>query len=89
MLKRKKMDVTIKHQFPTNAEFNALFKSVGWGSREDSKIDSHRKSSVFSTCAYLGDQIVGMARVVATGHITLCLMLWLTRHITARASAHS
>lgn len=61
------MDVIIKHQFPTNAEFNALFESVGWGSREDSKIDSHRKSSVFSTCAYLGDQIVGMARVVGDG----------------------
>lgn len=61
------MDVIIKHQFPTNAEFNALFESVGWESREDSKIDTHRKSSVFSTCAYLGDQIVGMARVVGDG----------------------
>ena len=61
------MDVIIKHQFPTNAEFNKLFSAVGWGTREDLKIDGHRKASVFATCAYVGEQIVGMARVVGDG----------------------
>ncbi len=31
--------LTIKYKFPTNAEFNELFDSVGWGGRDDDKIN--------------------------------------------------
>ena len=61
------MSIIIKHLFPTNVEFNKLFSSVGWGVRDDKKIDAHRASSVFSVSIYDNDKIVGMARVVGDG----------------------
>lgn len=61
------MNLFVKHIFPSNAEFNQLFESVGWGTREETKINAHRQSSVFSVCVYDGETIVGMARVVGDG----------------------
>ena len=57
----------VKQIFPTNDEFNDLFCSVGWGKREDKKINLHRDNSCFSVCVFDGDKIVGMARVVGDG----------------------
>ena len=59
--------MNIKYQFPSNKEFNELFNSVGWGSREDSKIDKHRLNSDFAICIYEYNTIVAMARVVGDG----------------------
>lgn len=61
------MNYTIKHTFPSNEEFNSLFSSVGWGTRNEQKINNHRKASCFSVCVYLNKQIVGMARIVGDG----------------------
>lgn len=61
------MKIEIKRQFPTNQEFNELFLSVGWGTRADERIDMNREKSVFALCAYIENQIVGMARVVGDG----------------------
>ena len=57
----------IEQRFPSNNEFNELFLSVGWGTRDDKKIDAHRKNSCFSVCVVDEDKIVGMARVVGDG----------------------
>ena len=57
----------IEQKFPTNKQFNELFDSVGWGNREDDKINKHRDSSCFAVCVFDGDKIVGMARVVGDG----------------------
>lgn len=57
----------VEHKFPTNKEFNELFFSVGWGKREDKKINSHRENSCFSVCIFSDNKIVGMARVVGDG----------------------
>ena len=57
----------IKFQFPTNKEFNELFNSVGWGDRDDAKIDKHREMSVFTVSIFEDNKIVGMARVVGDG----------------------
>ena len=57
----------IKHRFPTNDEFNDLFSSVGWGFRDDKKVDLHREKSCFSVCVFDNEKIVGMARVVGDG----------------------
>ena len=57
----------VKRIFPTNEEFNDLFYSVGWGKREDKKINSHRDNSCFSVCVFDGYKIIGMARVVGDG----------------------
>ena len=61
------MNIHIEQKFPTNEEFNELFTSVGWGTREDSKIDEHRKMSIYSIWVYDNKSIVGMARVVGDG----------------------
>jgi len=61
------MDYKIKFHFPSNQEFNYLFNSVGWGVREDSKINKHRDSSVFAVCVYDKDCIIGMLRIVGDG----------------------
>lgn len=57
----------IKFQFPANKEFNELFNSVGWGDRDDAKIDKHREMSVFAVSIFEDNKIVGMARVVGDG----------------------
>lgn len=57
----------IKHSFPTNEEFNSLFSSVGWGIREDKKIDLHRLCSSYCVSVYIDEKICGMARVVGDG----------------------
>ena len=57
----------VEYNFPTNSEFNELFNSVGWGFRDDKKIDLHRKSSCFSICVFDDEKIIGMARVVGDG----------------------
>ena len=33
------MEFKIQKKFPTNEEFNELFDSVGWGNRDDEKIN--------------------------------------------------
>ena len=57
----------IVNKFPTNEEFNELFYSVGWGSRDDEKINKHREKSCFAVCVFEENKIVGMARVVGDG----------------------
>ncbi len=57
----------IKYKFPTNLEYNRLFKSVGWDFRTDDKINAIRENSIFTVCVYLKNKIVGMARVVGDG----------------------
>lgn len=57
----------IKYQFPSNREFNELFSSVSWGTREDSKINEHRLKSDFAVCIYDNEIIIGMARIVGDG----------------------
>ena len=57
----------IVHNFPTNEEFNELFCSVGWGTRDNKKINLHRMTTCFSVCVFDETKIVGMARVVGDG----------------------
>ncbi len=64
---RKTMNFRIEKKFPSNAEFNELFESVGWGGRDEDKINMHRQSNVFAVSIYDGDRIVGMVRVVGDG----------------------
>ncbi len=61
------MNLIVKRRFPSNKEFNELFSSVGWGTRDKKKINNHRKTSVFSLCIYNDKKTVGMLRVVGDG----------------------
>ena len=59
--------MVISNKFPTNQEFNELFSSVGWGIRDNDKINLHRQMSVYSVSVYDNDKIIAMARVVGDG----------------------
>ena len=61
------MNIIKKYTFPTNNEFNDLFYSVGWGHRDNNKIDYSRKHTTFAISIYDDSLIVGMARVVGDG----------------------
>ena len=61
------MNLRVEHSFPTNKQFNELFNSVGWGNRDDEKINNHRKSTVFAVSVFDQQNIVGIARVVGDG----------------------
>ena len=58
------MELKIKHNFPTNTEFNTLFESVGWGNRDDKKIEAHRKSSCFSLSIVISPYIIMVAQIL-------------------------
>ena len=59
--------LNVVYTFPSNQQFNELFCSVGWGDREDEKINTHRQSSCFAVCVFEEEKIIGMARVVGDG----------------------
>lgn len=59
--------LNVVYNFPSNQQFNELFCSVGWGDREDEKINTHRQSSCFAVCVFEEEKIIGMARVVGDG----------------------
>ncbi len=61
------MEFRIIKKFPSNKDFNRLFSSVGWGNRDNKKINQNRQNSVFGVSVYLDNKIVGMARVVGDG----------------------
>ncbi len=61
------MNFEVIKKLPSNEEFNRLFESVGWGSRDEEKIDKIRQSSDFAVSVYQNGEIVGMAHVVGDG----------------------
>lgn len=61
------MGFIVKHEFPSNKDFNDVFLSVGWGSREDERIEKTRENTVFAVSVYENENIVGMARVIGDG----------------------
>lgn len=61
------MKFNVIKRLPNNEEFNELFESVGWGHRENRKIDQNRENSVFAVSVYFENKAVGMARVVGDG----------------------
>ncbi len=60
------MNYVIKQEFPTTNQFLELFNSVGW-EREVNRVEQNKINSCFSVSVYLGDNIVGMGRVVGDG----------------------
>ena len=59
--------LNVVYTFPSNQQFNELFYSVGWGDRDDKKINTHRQNSCFAVCIFEDEKIIGMARVVGDG----------------------
>ena len=57
----------IVERTPTPAEYNWLRTSVGWRLYAEEVIAAALPNSLFCLCAYQGDELVGMARVIGDG----------------------
>jgi len=58
---------TITEKLPTPTEYNDLRVAVGWGAYPENIIQRSLPHSLYCVCAYVEDQIVGMARVIGDG----------------------
>lgn len=56
---------------PTVEEFNYLTNSVDWGTRENSIVQEALNNTLYSICAYDGDNIIGYGRIVGDKTIFL------------------
>ena len=52
---------------PSAAEYNHLRALVGWGVYQEDVIDRFLPNSLYGVCAYVGAEIVGMARLIGDG----------------------
>jgi ribosomal protein S18 acetylase RimI-like enzyme len=58
---------TIVEKYPTPEEYNWLRVLVGWGPYQLEVIEKALPNSLYGVCAYLGEQLVGMARIIGDG----------------------
>ena len=63
--KEKKMsDIKISERLATPNEFNMLRKAVNWGQIEESVVKTGLDNTLYSVCAELNGEIIGMTRVI-------------------------
>ena len=55
---------SILERLPTAEEYNRLRHLVGWGTYREDIITKALPSSIYCVCAFLGTELVGMARLV-------------------------
>lgn len=67
------MEYEILEKIPNAEEYNQLRKSVGWGTYEFNVIDKALPNSLYSICAFVNDEIVGMARIIGDGGLVYYL----------------
>ena len=58
---------TIIEKLPTAAEYNWLRSLVGWRTYQESVIEKALPNTLYCVCAYLGEKLVGMARIIGDG----------------------
>ena len=61
--------VLIQPRRPTAAEYNRLRDATGWGTKDASICEEALRNTLFSVCAVVDGQVVGMGRVVGDGAI--------------------
>ena len=54
-------------RLPTTQEYNNLRKAVGWRTHREDAIEKGMPNTLYCICAYVDDELVGMARVVGDG----------------------
>ncbi len=64
------MEYTIKHQVPTATQWMALRKSVGWATFDHLAAEKSLAATLYCVCAYDGDELIGMGRVLGDGVIS-------------------
>ena len=65
------MDIKYIEKKPNAKEYNELIESVGWGTWDEEIINEALDNTLFSVCAYHGDKIVGMGRIIGDKTIFL------------------
>lgn len=61
--------VKVKKQIPSVKEYNFIRSAAGLSKKDSRAAAKGLKNSLFSICAYLGDELVGIGRVVGDGGI--------------------
>lgn len=61
------VDCRIIEKLPSAAEYNHLRALVGWGVYQEDVIDRFLPNSLYCVCAFMGAEIVGMARIIGDG----------------------
>jgi ribosomal protein S18 acetylase RimI-like enzyme len=61
------MEHEILERIPSANEYNQLRQSVGWSTYESDVIEKALPNSLYSVCAFINNEIVGMARVIGDG----------------------
>jgi len=57
----------IVEKLPTAEEYNWLRSLVGWSTYQESVIENALPNTLYCVCAYRGDALVGMARIIGDG----------------------
>jgi ribosomal protein S18 acetylase RimI-like enzyme len=57
-------DCSLIETLPTPADYNRLRKAVGWGEYDEDVIENALPSTLYCVCAFIGKEVVGMARVI-------------------------
>ena len=58
---------TIVEKLPTAEEYNWLRNLVGWRTYQEDVIEKALPNTLYCVCAYCGEQLVGMARIIGDG----------------------
>lgn len=61
------IDSVIVERLPSAAQYNQLRQAVGWGVYAEAVIERALPNTLYSLCAFVDDQLVGMARVIGDG----------------------
>ena len=65
------MEIKYINKTPTVDEFNQLTEAVGWGRRENVIVEEALKHTLYSTCAYDEDKLIGYGRIIGDKTIFL------------------
>jgi ribosomal protein S18 acetylase RimI-like enzyme len=58
---------TIVEKLPSAAEYNWLRQLVGWRTYQEEVIEKALPNTLYGVCAYQGEKLVGMARIIGDG----------------------
>ena len=61
------MTIAIIEQLPSPADYNRLRAAVGWGEYDLALVERALPQSLYGMCAWKGDELVGMARIIGDG----------------------
>jgi len=57
-------DYTLIETLPSPADYNRLRLAVGWSGYEENVIQNALPSTLYCVCAFCGEEMIGMARVI-------------------------